>query len=453
MATSVEKQTLTIEQPQNLILDDILDLLGTTLVDRKLASEKIGAFLSGLTTVGDGVKCPKPEDVWHAFLESEVDSESEERLAYTLSLINLLRTIRAELGLPVDDTRRRSQREERFTQDNIEINGTPERSLALSLLSGSIKPEDSDNPDTFTGQLVALGFKIDGERHNEFIDRLKKYESIQGPLNEYFVTSFPKVKEVFDRKRDGERADTSESLSPNDVKELFILALDELKAENHEWDDWEIVLLPNKDLLVANCRQQKIKIGADRRPMNIDEAEGLFRHEVLVHALRSINGARISEDFALGLVGYLPAEEGLGVLVEFAKNGDSALKKHFDRYTDIALALGMFTDKPIPKDKLTEILIQRERERVKAGEVFNEDEAMKKLTPHINRIYRGSEGDDIVGVFTKDIAYLDGLIKIMQYILDRINKGDNINDIMDYLLSGKFDPTNQVHVKEHEKSK
>ena len=78
---------------------------------------------------------------------------------------------------------------------------------------------------------------------------------------------------------------------------------------------------------------------------------------------------------------------------------------------------------------------------------------MKKITPHINRIYRGSEGDDIVGVFTKDIAYLDGLIKIMQYILDRINKGDNINDIMDYLLSGKFDPTNQVHVKEHEKSK
>ncbi|MCU0667415.1 MAG: flavohemoglobin expression-modulating QEGLA motif protein [Patescibacteria group bacterium] len=456
-------------------LDDVLDFLALTLNESKIfddeqdvkdkeegknipvrvaAAKKIGRFLMGDLVTDGGVKCPNPEAVWQAYLKADTDSEKEEQYAYTLSLINLLRTIHDALSKSEQDGTRALQMD-RFTKANEEFNEIPDSALASSLLA-RLTTDDNGEPTQFAEKLKNLGLKVDQITDNKLEERLKKIESIKEPIDEWFDNKYPEVTSVFDKARKEQSPEHPTMLESEKVFDLYEQALAKLKATDSQWSDWEVELVEDKDLLLVNCREKKIKVGKKRRAMTINEAEGLFRHEVLVHALRSINGAKLGpdfKDFELGLVGYLFTEEGLGVLVEYAENGEEALEKPYDRYTDIALALGLITDSPIPKDVLYDILMAREKDRAKkAGKEFDEESARKKLRPHINRIYRGSEGDDVVGVFTKDIAYFGGFIKIAEYILDRIEKGDRINVIMKYILSGKFDPTNEIHTNALEKA-
>ena len=77
------------------------------------------------------------------------------------------------------------------------------------------------------------------------------------------------------------------------------------------------------------------------------------------------------------------------------------------------------------------------------------DELKKSTWTHIDRIYRGGRGDSSTSnqaVFSKDIAYYEGYRKMRDYIDESFSKGESIEDIFKYLLMGKFDPTNPVHV-------
>ncbi len=106
-----------------------------------------------------------------------------------------------------------------------------------------------------------------------------------------------------------------------------------------EWSEWQVVSTDGTSLSVE-ASDRKIKIASRRESASPKDARALLAHELLVHALRGKNGYKTGDKkLATGLAGYLDAEEGLGVLAEEAVNGQLP-DKAYDRYVDIALALG-----------------------------------------------------------------------------------------------------------------
>jgi len=78
---------------------------------------------------------------------------------------------------------------------------------------------------------------------------------------------------------------------------------------------------------------------------------------------------------------------------------------------------------------------------------YTQSEAETKARAHVNRIYRGTPGtEDAIGVFTKDIVYQDGFDAICSYMLDRLDAGDTIDEIIDFVMIGKFNPTSEKEV-------
>ena len=70
----------------------------------------------------------------------------------------------------------------------------------------------------------------------------------------------------------------------------------------------------------------------------------------------------------------------------------------------------------------------------------------KEVYAHVNRIYRGSLGDESIGIFTKDISYHKGFVEMGRYMQAQIDNGKSIEEVLDFLLTGKFDPTNMQHI-------
>jgi hypothetical protein len=172
---------------------------------------------------------------------------------------------------------------------------------------------------------------------------------------------------------------------------------------------------------------------------------GLFFHEVVIHALRSVRGAEYDDLLRTGLPKYSDGEEGLGTFVEFAMTGVIP-DKNPERYIDIALALGTLHEgDKMPRRELLDIVMSRELLKAQASGVVDTEYITQKVQAHVNQIYRGTPGEDIPGVYTRGILYQIGFDTIATYMSDKLAGGMPINKLMEYLLSGKFDPTNSDH--------
>ncbi len=227
----------------------------------------------------------------------------------------------------------------------------------------------------------------------------------------------------------------------------FEAGLDALKAQDILWNDWD-VLVANDSCLSVNPLNKRLVVGMHRASVELGELKGLFGHEVLVHALRASNGEYLSEEFEQGLPGYIDAEEGFGCFVEHALSGD-APQKMYDRYLDVALALGTLDGRPRARFELFELVRARNTVRAQAAsKTENPDNIRRESWAHVNRIFRGTLGNDIVGVFTKDIAYYQGYQKIGAFIVDELEMGTSIEEIWSLLTIGKYDPTDAAHMFE-----
>lgn len=232
-------------------------------------------------------------------------------------------------------------------------------------------------------------------------------------------------------------------LHPDELFESFSRALELLKKRDPSWERWQIVMTNNGNLSVST-RYRRICIGRHRVPVPVHEIRGLFAHEVLVHAARAVNGEKHSKELRRGLDDYLTSEEGLGVLVESAVNQSLAYKVK-DRYLDIALALGSYRRRAYAREELFAIAYIRAVLRSLVDDsLANLDDIEKGCWQHVNRIYRGTLGNKYVGVFTKDIAYYEGFVKMSRYMSGRFKK-QPVPAVMEYVLQGKFDPTNKKH--------
>ena len=264
-----------------------------------------------------------------------------------------------------------------------------------------------------------------------------RFGSVLSDLRHYFLTEYTEELSCFDRYA----ADAS--VSPVELVKPYRAALALLARRDSAWQEWRVVSDDGAKLHVEVAKK-RIVIGRHRAPLAIHELKGLFAHEVLVHAQRALRGAKISKQMGVGLPGYLTAEEGLGVLVESAINGEIATKVK-DRYVDIALALGDTFRRPLARRELYEVCYVRAVVRsIIAEQEVSLNRIEKEVWEHVNRIYRGSLGNKYIAVFTKDVAYYKGFIRMARYIKRR-SQDTSIQQIMRYLLSGKFDPNIPEH--------
>ncbi len=216
---------------------------------------------------------------------------------------------------------------------------------------------------------------------------------------------------------------------------------------DQSWSEWSVARR-NKGSLAVSSVNRTISVGIERVPMTPVQAKGLFAHEVLMHAGRALNGEKISDDLRTGLENYSNVEEGFGVLFEYAITGNIPAK-NIERYVDVANALGQLDGKPKTRKELLKIVTARDsntNEKMPGDKRLSEEQLTDSIFERINRIYRGTKGDNHIGVMTRDILYQRGFVKICKYIRSEMDKGKSINMIMDYAMTCKFDPTNETHV-------
>lgn len=267
----------------------------------------------------------------------------------------------------------------------------------------------------------------------------RRYETLLKKLHDFFMSEYGECFEAFDAYEPADR------LAPPELAICFDAGLEILKKRDSAWMDWKVIHNKGAKLSVNSARK-RIIIGSRRASVTVSEARGLFAHEVLVHAQRSAQGSKRCFELAVGLPDYVAAEEGLGVLVESAIEGSVPLKVK-DRYVDIALALGNWRRRPLLRNEMYIFCYTRAVVRsIVNVEEIDLDELERATWEHVNRIYRGSLGNKYLAVFTKDVAYYRGFIKMAGYLRKSAQRG-RLTDSLAYLYQGKFDPTNPQHRK------
>lgn len=382
--------------------------------------------------------------MWGDFLNAEAGSVGEEYQATQIALQFMLKTALATTE--ADNPESRELWSERYTQHTAELFGVPSTDVAkyhlseqLNELFWSDKTDDKDRHAVaaYIDQFgLSRGSVAEAESHSEN----RAAEAVGEHLSEKYESIFQLVDDV---------EGSSDGIEMEVVAEVFEAALGILKDQHDEgWSEWSVARIEERAHLSVEPSESKISVGMNRVNPTRTEIKGLLAHELLVHGSRAMNGRKYSKELGLGLAGYLTAEEGLGVFFEYAITGVIP-EKNIDRYVDIALALGLVSEKPLSRQQLLDFCIFRETLRNKSrpeSQQSTQKEVVERMTEHVNRIYRGSLGNQHIGVFTKDAAYHIGFMKMKGFIEEKLEAGESIDDVIEFLLQGKFDPTNLKHV-------
>lgn len=391
--------------------------------------------------------------MWREFLDTK-DDLTEENKAERLAKYHIVKTA---VRLNGASTRSEKQRwSERFTKHSIDLYGEPDAEVAVELLKRERASFEQmlENPHVSQSQLTWLLERYDqlgitseegSSKENESVNHVS--EIVGGILRDRFSDIF----NIFDE------GDADDEIAPTEIEKLFNKALERLKQENSNWEGWRAVLSSGSNLSRV---KQEIRVGEKRVPAKRKELSGLFAHEVLVHAQRKINGSKVNTELKKGLAGYLTTEEGIALLAESGVN-QKMPEKIVDRYTDIALALGQVTGEQVQRKDLLLFATARNVMRMQAEQTDKDRQddpdgsklqvkaqrVQTETLHHVNRIYRGSLGNEHVGVFTKDAQYYEGIMKITNYFEEQLKQGRKSEEVFDYMMLGKFDPTNEKHEK------
>lgn len=355
-------------------------------------------------------------DRYRRMWSSEEDSVNERLAAQQLAMQNLLFTAEAlRLAVKPESKELWSQR---YTQASSELYGSPDEEIARRLT----------------------------QEHGEME---KPFERAAEAVKEYFEQKYSTVFEALE-----EGLEPGHQLKPAEVAQRFLAAVDVLAREHDEdWSRWHIDQPEDKAMLSVSAGSEKISVGSQRADIPANELRGLFAHEVLIHAQSGLNGRKISSELQTGYPGYLDNQEGQGVFVEYALSGKIS-QKIVDRYVDIAYALGQIDGEPHTRHELINVVMERALVRNAHSDNPKLFEAIdKEVHTHVNRIYRGSLGNEYIGIFTKDIAYYKGFSEVGDYIEQQLEAGESIEGVMDYMLQGKFDPTIPAHVAKLQEQK
>ncbi len=372
----------------------------------------------------------------------DTDYNHEHTLKRSLCVSELARTVISYYVEPTAIVRENWGK--KYTQVSISIFGKPNASIAKNLLANLLYEVVNHQPQSKISHYYA--FQL-----NKFINNLniKQLEPVQAKkINEYSQASevtkaylyanYAKEFAIFNK--------ASNKIQPKELQKIFSKCLKSITKKDKNWASWKVNIQKNSAVISVEPKDYLINIGENRRPLTRLEAKGIFAHEFLAHVQRSVNGKLLDNQLSLGLPEYLNAEEGLGVWFEYAITGIIP-QKITDRYLDIALALGEIGNRQITKKELVRFCTLREQFRESLdSDYINQKHITAKVNAHVNRIYRGTKGNDFTGVFSKDVVYLKGFIRVANFMKAQLSRQISINNTLDFVLSGKFDPTNLKHV-------
>lgn len=343
---------------------------------------------------------------------------------------------------------------DRFTQAASELYGEPEQAEATRLITSEYdllvglegKVGISQQPLQFlidTYGPIVESYSAEAEQQETKTNEEREKQAIR----QYGEVMKDKYQLLFDLVDNANK----DEFSADDLQSLFNESLEWLKKnDDPEWGEWAVELKDGTSLSV-NAATRKIKIANRRESASVKDTRGLIAHELLVHGLRAMNGYKTGDKkLATGLSGYLDSEEGLGILAEAAINGELP-DKAYDRYVDIAFALGHIDGVQRTRQELFEISYARQQIRAELrGDNTSIDSLVPRVWSHIDRIFRGSPGDTLgtrQAIFTKDIAYYVGYKQMARYITQQLDNGKSAKDVFTYISQAKFDPTNPKHVE------
>lgn len=208
---------------------------------------------------------------------------------------------------------------------------------------------------------------------------------------------------------------------------------------------WVAEVNPNKSGVAVNGTERKLYLPTNTN-RNASELRRLMVHEIGVHARRYENGMETGE-FLLnnGTGGYLPAEEGLGVILECAIAGNfenASFDRAVERYIVAGYALGAEGAGAKDARQTFEASWPVIAERLAGDEGNPEDfknEARKRAFSHTENAFRGTDFYMQGMIYSKLKVYYEGLVDNMRYFAE---SGD-MRTALDVAMLGKYNHTSE----------
>lgn len=407
--------------------------------------ERDGQLVSPLVEEEFDAHQNKQRLAWRQLLEAEPGSLAEARASRWLARFNILHASK-KLAADSDEQRgiRRDIWARRFTEASKELYAPPEMVFVRRILLEEVK--------FFTRYKNEYAQRV-CDFYSTVLERItipKTADNFSGLTTEDCKILGASFEGIY-RKWFAHMEDRHLSkYAPSDMQKLFAELIDIASVDNPEWSQWRCELSESRDIVSVRPSSRVIAVGEDRVNADLEDMRGLVAHEMGVHAARAVNGSLIDGRLQKGLPGYIGAEESLGILAEAFVNGEIP-RRAKDRYVDIAFALGEIKGVRLGRDELSALGLDRALARSLARqETLTRARVCKLLSEikvHVHRIFRGGDGLEgaFAAVFTKDALYYPAHLE--RYIKNRLEAGDAPEDILRFLLQGKFDPDNESHLQ------
>lgn len=213
---------------------------------------------------------------------------------------------------------------------------------------------------------------------------------------------------------------------------------------------WKCQVDSAKSNPATNGAKKLISLPTSTR-RNASELRRLVVHEQEVHARRAQNGKDADSSLlASGTADYADVEEGLGVMLECAVEGNlsnPSFKRARERYITAGLALGIDGGEPRDARGVYEVLWRMIAVESSTDGTIPEDlvqEAQSRAFAHVENAFRGTGFWMRGAIYTKLKVYYEGLVANASYI--RENIGD-LNAALDVAMVGKINHTDAREVE------
>lgn len=382
--------------------------------------------------------------LWREFIATETDSLEEDERARALARGYLVLT---SYQLQQAAERHRPAVSQRFTEATMELYGAPQPTAARQILINQIEElsKAAARPGVDHQRLMRLliifNIQTGPYRADELTAENQAYKRVFSGINQALQERYGRALSVFD-DIDADQ----DCLSGEQLKQLFEKANYVLAETDPAWQSYGFDLV-DKESCQFNEATSNVEIGRFGK-YRLERAVKLYLEEVLVHQQRRNNGASTGNRLlAIGMRGNGETEEGLAKVFQVAM-GEKLNQKTEDLYLDTALALGTFGQPPLNRAQIASIYFDRSllRTQIK-GKPVDLARLYHNAWRHANRIFRGSLGNEHIAVNTKDIGYYAGFLKMREYIRRQLDAGVDTLKLIDFLLGGKFDPTDRAQVE------
>jgi len=240
-----------------------------------------------------------------------------------------------------------------------------------------------------------------------------------------------KLAEYFGAVSDGSDIDYEFSpdqnyLATEELVELFQEALSDRNIP------WQVQVSPSVLAITLSYRDKAVLIPENRKDTKT-AVQALIEHEIGVHLARHYNG--LSSPLLLlsvGLDSYIGGEEGLAAYKQIQV--DKGHLPGIINYLCIGLVFGLYDGKEFSFRQIFDLC-----KEYNAMNGISENQVEEESWKRCLRTFRGTAGQAGKNVFTRDLTYFSGYLKIKEII-------DNNNPETNRLFVGKYDPSNLNHI-------